>query len=35
MNILTKRDAEGLLKAVRQFTTDAEAWIYARYPKLA
>jgi hypothetical protein len=28
-------DADGLLKAVRQFAMDAEAWIYARFPHLA
>jgi SAV_6107-like HEPN len=28
-------DAEGLLKTVRQFARDAEAWIKARYPHLA
>jgi hypothetical protein len=28
-------DADGLLKAVRQFALDAEAWIKARYPHLA
>ena len=28
-------DADGLLKTVRQFAVDAEAWIYARYPHLA
>lgn len=28
-------DAEGLLKAVRQFGVDAEAWIKAHYPHLA
>ena len=28
-------DAEGLLKTVRQFAVDAEAWIKARYPHLA
>jgi hypothetical protein len=28
-------DTEGLLKTVRQFAVDAEAWIKARYPHLA
>jgi hypothetical protein len=28
-------DADGLLKTVRQFAVDVEAWIYARYPHLA
>jgi hypothetical protein len=28
-------DADGLLKAARQFAVDAEAWIAARYPHLA
>ncbi|MFZ0338904.1 MAG: hypothetical protein WAL45_12780 [Terracidiphilus sp.] len=28
-------DADGLLKTVRQFATDAEAWIYAHHPHLA
>jgi hypothetical protein len=28
-------DAEGLLKAVRQFAVDAEAWIKAHHPQLA
>lgn len=32
---ITDTDADGLLSAVRQFTVDAEAWIYARYPHLA
>jgi hypothetical protein len=32
---VTDTDAEGLLKEVRQFAVDAEAWIKARYPQLA
>ena len=32
---ITDTDAEGLLKTVRQFAVDAEAWIYAHYPHLA
>lgn len=32
---ISDTDADGLLKAVQQFATDAEAWIYARYPHLA
>jgi len=32
---ISDTDADGLLKAVRQFAADAEAWIYARYPHLA
>jgi hypothetical protein len=27
-------DADGLLTAVKQFATDAEAWIKANYPTL-
>ena len=32
---VTDTDAEGLLKEVRQFAVDAEAWIKTRYPQLA
>jgi hypothetical protein len=32
---VTDTDAEGLLKEVRQFVVDVEAWIKARYPHLA
>jgi hypothetical protein len=32
---VTDTDAEGLLKEVRQFAADVEAWIKARYPHLA
>ena len=32
---ISDTDANGLLKAVRQFAVDAEAWICARHPHLA
>jgi hypothetical protein len=32
---VTDTDADGLLKAVRQFKTDAEAWLKAHHPRLA
>jgi len=32
---VTDTDADGLLKTVRQFAIDAEAWIKARHPALA
>jgi hypothetical protein len=32
---ISDTDADGLLKAVQQFATDVQAWIYARYPHLA
>jgi hypothetical protein len=31
---ISDTDAEGLLKTVRQFAVDAEAWITVRYPHL-
>ena len=31
---ITDTEANGLLKTVRQFAVDAEAWIAVRYPKL-
>jgi hypothetical protein len=32
---VTDTDADGLLETVRQFAVNAEAWIKARYPRLA
>jgi hypothetical protein len=32
---VTETDADGLLNAVKQFATDAEAWIKANHPPLA
>jgi hypothetical protein len=32
---ITDTDADGLLKAVRQFAVDAETWIKAHHPSLA
>ena len=32
---VTDTDADGLLKAVRQFALDAEAWVKSRHPHLA
>jgi hypothetical protein len=32
---MSDTDADGLLKAVRQFETDVEAWIKARFPALS
>jgi hypothetical protein len=32
--IITETEAEALLKAVRQFALDAEAWIKAKHPSL-
>jgi hypothetical protein len=31
---VTETDAEGLLKTVRQFAVDAEAWVKAHHPSL-
>jgi hypothetical protein len=31
---VTDTDADALLKSVKQFTVDAEAWVKARYPQL-